>query len=117
MNEVYLTIRKTPEGHASVSSNGTSAELAGLAVNGVRHIAQEHPEHAGDMKSMIEKDFRKNNESFADALFRAVCSILLIIGLVIVLLALGYGLHCMGLFALHWLEKAEAAVTAWLVAL
>ncbi len=117
MKDTYLLIRKTEDGRASVTASGPSAELAGLAVNGVRYVAGAHPEHTGEMRAMIDRDFRRKTEGLADMVFRFLCALFFCVGVVVVLLAIGYGLHCMGLWALHWLEKTEAAVTAWLVSL
>lgn len=115
-NQVFIMIRKGPDGEACVTHKGPGAEVAGLAVNGVRHVADEYPEHAADMQALLDKD-RRANQSIADVLLRVVLVILCVIGLVIVLTALGYGLHCMGRFALYWLDKLETSVGAWLAAL
>ena len=114
MKDTYLMIRKIADGKAAVISCGTGADLAGLAVSGVRQMKKEFPEHAKDIADMLERD-ADTREGFAYKLMKWVCLALMAIGLVVVVLAVGNGLSLIGLRVAHWLEQAEAAVTAWLI--
>lgn len=112
MKRVFLHIERLPNGRVSINSDGDSAQLAGLAVKGVRHIVRRNPEYADDMKAVIDRDFRRKRDT-AEIIFEWFLYLLLAIGALVLLMAIIYGTHCLGAAALAWLERVEAAAIRW----
>lgn len=112
MEQLILNIEKCRDGSLNVRCSGDSTKAADLAVDGFRAIANEFPEHADDMKRRIYKDFRRER-SKAEVLFDLFLYLLLLIGATVLLLAIVYGVHCIGAAALAWLERVEAAAISW----
>lgn len=112
MDLFILNIEKRPDGRLNVRCNADSDKAADLAVRGFLAVAHEFPEHAEDMKRLIAKDFRRE-KSRAEVLFDLLLYLLLLIGATVVLLAIIYGVHCIGAAALAWLERVEAAAISW----
>ena len=107
MERVFLHIEKRPDGSVNIQSDGDSAQLAGLAVNGVRQITKDYPEYADDMKAMIDKDYRQRRKGKADILFDWLLGVMVLLGAAVLLVAIGWGMHSLCRAGIIWLERLE----------